>query len=230
MSDLFFPPKASSSGGTVTSVAAAGAGITIAGTPTDPTVATSAATNASLALADSSVQPAGDLGGTGAAPSVLKARGGALPDPSAGTNKSLVLSAANTYALQYRGAQLDFFATALSGTTGVQRWLTPHWTAVASSEGTINRRIAPCAGILVALGVRHVAGTGAANVVYTVQINGVDGTMTVTLDNATSQFLQDLAHTITVAAGDGVGVAANRAGGSSAPTTASASLLFIPLL
>lgn len=58
------PSGGGGGGGSVNSVAVTGTGLVLTGTASDPILATSAATNASLGKADTALQPAGNLTGT----------------------------------------------------------------------------------------------------------------------------------------------------------------------
>ena len=86
------------------------------------------------------------------------------------------------------------------GTSTTLRYLSPSYDPNAASTANPHDFRAPRAGTLRNLRVRQVAGTGAANLTYTLRVNGVNTALACTFANNTTDG-SDLANSVSIAAG-----------------------------
>jgi hypothetical protein len=166
------------------------------------------------------IQLAGDLGGTAAAPLVLKSNGNVLPATAGGgdVGKQLYVSAAGVIALGQRGTQfIQFAGTTLGSQLAAQRWLVPYGSGLAPNavDNFSNRFRVSRPGKLKYLVGQHLSGgITVSTVVVTVQIDGIDTTITCTNATENSSVAYDTTHEVSIAANSEIGIAFNRAGGS----------------
>jgi hypothetical protein len=96
-------------------------------------------------------------------------------------------------------------------TSTTLRYLTPGYTDDLAETIPTEMSI-PTAGTIRKMRIRHTAaGTGASSITYTLQVNGSDSSLLVTM-LPTAQNGSDLVHTVTVAAGDIIRIKVTKAG------------------
>jgi hypothetical protein len=106
------------------------------------------------------------------------------------------------------------------GTTTTTRYLHPLGVDNGLAHTIELQQIAPRAGTLRNLYVLAQAlGTGVANIIYTVSVNGTPSSLTVSIANASVLEASDLVNTVAVSAGDKVSIEVTKSGSVTASHT-----------
>jgi len=127
------------------------------------------------------------------------------------TSKRWEISVDGT-ALVRMGCAVVHWGNSLVSTTTTTRYLTPGYEAAIAPTTVVQWRV-PFSGVIKNLRVQHNTPAGNGNViVYTVRINGVASTLTVSLASTASNG-SDTANSAVVAAGDLVDIAITKAAG-----------------